>query len=109
MTEEERELWLERINSYKSSGLTAAQWCEHNDIPIHKLRYRIAYFNKENSQKSKKPQWVSVVTPKSDKEKIPDKTKSTPLKVTIGKSTIEVSSGFDPDTFKKVVGILSKC
>lgn len=32
-----------------------------------------------------------------------------PLKVTIGKATIEVVSGFDEATFQSVIRVLSQC
>ena len=108
MNEDERKLWIERIESYKSSGLTAVKWCEINNVSIYKLRHRITCLNKEKKQKTKKIQWASVITTEN-KRTIESKPQDIPLKVTVGHSTIEVSSGFDPETFKSVVEILSKC
>ena len=47
MNEDERKLWIERIESYKSSGLTAVKWCEINNVSIYKLRHRITCLNFE--------------------------------------------------------------
>ena len=105
MTEEERKLWTKRIEDYRGSGLTAVKWAEENNVSVHTLRYRITQFNKEKEEIFKETQWASVVLEKSvaEKETYPS------LKVTVGKATIEVAKGFDSDTFKDVVRILSQC
>lgn len=109
MKDEDRKLWTDRINDYRSSGLTAAKWSEDRGIAIHKLRYYINKFNKEKKQNlnqaSKEIQWASVVP----KEASVKNKSSNPLKVIIGKVTIEVVPGFDKDTFQSVVRILSQC
>ena len=109
MNEEDRKLWTERIEDYRSSGLTAAKWADDKGIAVHKLRYYINKFNKEKKQNSNKDseeiQWASVVPKAPAIENYPANT----LKVTIGTATIEVHAGFDKETFKSVVGILSQC
>lgn len=42
-----REIWLERIADYRSSGLSAREWCMKNSFPLSTLRYWIGKFNKE--------------------------------------------------------------
>lgn len=109
MKEEERKLWTERINDYKSSGLTAVKWAEENNLSVHKLRYHIHKFNKEKKQasneESKEIKWASIVPEKLEVQKVPTR----PLIVTIGKATIEVGPNFDEDTLESIVRILSKC
>ena len=109
MKEEDRKLWTDRIKDYRASGLTAVKWSEKNNVSVHKLRYYINKFNKEkkleSKQESKEPKWVSVVP---EKPIVENKSES-PLKITIGKATIEVVPGFDEDTFKSVIRILSQC
>ena len=113
MKEEDRKLWNERINDYRTSGLTAIKWAEDRQVAVHKLRYYINKFNKENKPNSndesiKSPgntKWASVTLKKSIVE---EKSKN-PLKVTIGKATIEVVPGFDENTLQSVIRILSQC
>jgi len=109
MKDEDRKLWTDRINDYRSSGLTAVKWAEDRSVSVHKLRYYIHKFNKEkkknSNQESKEIKWTSVVPA----ETIVDNKSNNPLKVIIGNATIEVASGFDEDTFKSVVRILSQC
>jgi len=106
MKDNKKEYWIEKIKTYRASGLTASQWCKEQGIAVHRLRYRITQFNKEKKNRSTKTKW-SCVTLKDEveqEENLPSK-----LKVTIGKSTIEISPGFDLDTFESVARISSKC
>ncbi len=109
MKDEGRKLWTDRINDYRASGLTAVKWAEDRGVSVHKLRYYIHKFNKEkkqnSNQESKENKWTSIVPG----ETIVDNKSNNPLKVIIGNATIEVASGFDEDTFKSVVRILSRC
>ena len=50
MKDEGRKLWTDRINDYRSNGLTATKWYEDRGIAIHKFRYYINKFNKEKKQ-----------------------------------------------------------
>src|SRR5690554_6251918 len=99
------EIWIKHIQDYRSSGLTAAKWCKQNEVNMNTLKYYITKFNKEKKQqKSNQVKWTSV---------LPGQSRSTvnnecPIKVTIGHSTIEVTSGFDPTTFESVVRILKE-
>ncbi|SHI21688.1 IS66 family insertion sequence element accessory protein TnpA, partial [Sporanaerobacter acetigenes] len=65
----ERELWTKRIEDYRASDLTAVKWCEENNVPVHKLRYKITQFNKEKKQTLKETQWASVIPEKPVAEK----------------------------------------
>lgn len=109
MKDEDRKLWIDRINDYRSSGLTAVQWAEDRGVAVHKLRYYIHKFNKEKKQELKQEsnevQWASVA-PKTSKV---NNSVDNHLKVTIGKATIKVAPGFDENTFQSVVRILSQC
>lgn len=113
MKEEDRKLWTERINDYRSSGLTAVKWAEDRGVAVHKLRYYINKFNKENKEKSNdesvkgsgNTKWASLAL---ENPIVEEKSKN-PLKITIGKATIVVNPGFNEDTFQSVIRILSQC
>ncbi|MCR2044814.1 IS66 family insertion sequence element accessory protein TnpA [Anaerosalibacter massiliensis] len=47
---EDRKLWIERIQDYRNSGLTAIKWSEEKGISVHKLRYYINKFSKESKE-----------------------------------------------------------
>lgn len=106
MNSEDRKLWTDRIEDYRSSGLTAAKWAEDKGVAVHKLRYYINKFNNEmKSQESNELQWTTVVPIDSVQKNKSDN----PLKIIVGKATVEVVSGFDKDTFESVIRILSQC
>jgi len=50
MREKNRKLWSERIEDYRTSGLSAVKWAEDKGVSIHKLRYYIHKFNKEKKK-----------------------------------------------------------
>ncbi len=99
---EKREMWEERIKEYRSSGQSASKWCEEKEYKLSRLRYWIHKFNKEKAANDPVPKWASVEV------KNPVMAQVHPIKITIGKSSIEVNSGFDPATFEKVIRILSQ-
>lgn len=108
MKEEDRKLWIDKIDSYRSSGLAAAKWAENHGISVHRLRYYINKFNKEKkqtlTQESKMIKWASIVqeTPKVERP-------ANPLRIVIGKANIEIDSPFDEDILESIVKVLSRC
>ncbi|SNT30736.1 hypothetical protein SAMN05446037_10851 [Anaerovirgula multivorans] len=105
--EETRLMWIERIEAYRLSGLSAKKWCEENEINFHALSYWSRKFKKEKAATGDSKQWLSVEIPKSPKEVLKPNS-STAIKVQIGVGTIEVEAGFDAAAFKNVVRILSE-
>lgn len=109
MKQEDRQIWMDRIIKYKSSGKIATTWCEENNVSVHSLRHYICKFNKENklksTEKNMKLKWTEL-----DIQNTPQaKNTNTSLKITIGQAIIEIGSDFDPITFESVVKVLSKC
>lgn len=41
--------WISHIEQYRSSGLTAKEWCNKNNLSINTLKYWISKLNKQNS------------------------------------------------------------
>lgn len=105
MNNDKKEFWIQCINDYRSSGLSAIKWAEANDISVHTLRNRICEYNKKDKEKSGKVKWTSVI---SENQLAKEET-SKVLKVTVGKGVIEVTPGFDQSTLKSLIEILSEC
>lgn len=98
-----RKIWIKHIQDYRSSGLTAAKWCEKNDLSINSLRYYIHKFNKEKKeQEAKQTKWATVVSAPS--EIVTTETQT--IKIKIGQATIEVGPAFDHHSFETVVRTL---
>lgn len=106
MSVEKRLLWQERIEDYQVSQLSAATWCEQNQVSIHTFRYWVKKFDKESMFASLKTEWLSVKVPVSDNEGSTAET-SCGVHINIGRASIVVSPGFDPQIFEDVVRILS--
>lgn len=47
--DENKEIWLKRVEEYRSSGLSQKIWCEENDVKPTSLRYWIMKLNKSQS------------------------------------------------------------
>ncbi|QTL97702.1 hypothetical protein GM661_18025 [Iocasia frigidifontis] len=100
-----REIWIERIQDYKASSLTAAKWCEENGLNINSLRYYIHKFNKEKKeQESSQTKWTAVFPARAENNNSETKT----IKITIGQAIIEVVPGFDSNTFETLIRILKE-
>lgn len=92
--------WKQYIEDYRSSGLTATAWSEKNKKSVHKLRYWITQFNKENKKVQEK-QWISVPI----KKQCPDELHPS-INLKIGFITIEVNSGFDKNVLMDVLSVV---
>ena len=98
-----REIWIKKIKDYRTSGLSAAKWCEENDLSINSLRYYIHKFNKEKKQQEfRQTKWAAVV-PASTENTVSE---TQNIKIAIGNATIEVFPEFDLNTLETVVRIL---
>lgn len=100
--EEKRIMWANYIKEYRASGLTAADWCEKNDIKLHNLKSWIKKQNKAKLAENNETKWVAL------KPTVPIAKNSNPIVVTIGNSTISVQPGFDQTTFRQVAKILQE-
>jgi len=107
MSVEKRMLWQDRIKDYRVSQLSAPAWCEQNQVSINTFRYWVKKFDKENMFATLKTEWLSVKVPVAGSNTSLGET-SCGIYVNIGRASIEVSSGFDPQVFEAVVRILSE-
>ena len=102
---EKRTIWEEHIKAYRSSKLSAAVWCEQNNVSVHALRTWITKFNKESNASSRPNDWISVeISNTASKSKV----NPSGICINIGSASIDVSSSFDPETLETVIEILSR-
>ena len=98
MTKKERqELWETRLAEYRASGQSVTAWCKEHNVNPQQLWY---WRRKEKQQvvEENAVSWLPV-----DLSEI--KSQSS-LLVRIGRATIEVNPGFDPELLLDVVNIL---
>ncbi|MCM3625123.1 helix-turn-helix domain-containing protein [Brevibacillus borstelensis] len=103
MTEEERrEVWIARIQDYRSSGEQAATWCERHGVTPRQLWYWMKKLQPAEKQKQaiRQPKWIPVHLDETSHDG------SSSLLVKVGSATIEVRPGFDPSLLADVVRVL---
>jgi hypothetical protein len=60
MTERQKqELWVKRIEDFRSSGQSQVAWCQEQDIPVHQLRYWLQK-QRKNVSESVGSRWISM-------------------------------------------------
>ena len=103
MNKEEREQlrkdWEARIADFKSSGQSAKEWCNANNIKPSKLHYWLRKF-KSDEQSSGSSQWLPVEV---------DDTHSNghAVVIKIGKAAVEIKPGYDRELLFDVLRTLS--
>lgn len=85
---------LAMVKSYRDSGLSAAHWCNDNQIKLSNLRYWISRFNRD--QHSVLENFIEY-HPECNR---------VPVSVFIGDIRIELRAGFDAQALKDAVFLL---
>lgn len=94
--------WDNLIQDYRTSGLTAAKWCETHGFKLHQLRFQISKRQKLNKNEQHMTQWIPLHSGSS----MP----SPSITVKIGNAEITVSDGFNKELFTDVVhSLLALC
>lgn len=96
-----RETWAQRVDAYRSSGLSGAAWCAANQVKEHQLWYWASRFRKESSDSSA----VTGFLPVQVQEPFP--ASIAPLLVRVGSVAIEVSPGYNEQLLRQLVQLLS--
>ncbi|KPV43987.1 IS66 family insertion sequence element accessory protein TnpA [Alicyclobacillus ferrooxydans] len=107
MSREEVQLqWKARVDEFRESGQTAAEWCRVHSLNVNQFRRWIHKFPKQGTAESPSPtiRWLSVTT------EDPTTTIATGPAITIhvGSASIEVQDGFNPTLLKQVVHALAE-
>jgi hypothetical protein len=99
-----RKQWKDRIESYRSSGLTMSAWCSANGFTLDQLKYWL-YKGKKKETPATAPQstpaFVSVAVTSAAEQR------SSVLWIEVGSARIEVQHGFQPELLREVVAALS--
>lgn len=84
------------VDNYRASGLTAARWCEENQVKLSNLRYWITKQNRQETFHNTEAAFVEF-------SPLPE---AAPLSVCIGAFRIELNPGFDALLLRDVVQAL---
>lgn len=105
-----RDWWRNHYDNWVSSKLSIGEYSNNNGIKKSTFYGWIKKFRKEDSKESNKDSKVQWATLKSfETEDINEAyTKLSPLKIVIGKASVEIDSNFDPELLNSVVKVLLK-
>jgi len=100
--QQRRQEWEKRIAKYRSSGQSVREWCEVSGVKPERLRNWLRR-KKAGSTETESTTWLQAVVsgPTPAEENEPG------LLVKVGKASIEVKPGFDPELLSTVVRVLS--
>lgn len=111
MAKESREVWAKRVERWKDSGLTAAEYAAEIGISARALkwwRWRLTT-KMEASATPRERRTAKSVEPITFVEVAPPPSKSTPIEVVLARGcTVRVPIGFDAPTFERLLGILER-
>jgi hypothetical protein len=121
------ETWLERVLTWRASGLSATAFCEGAEFGAGALRSWSSRFGREGKvsrsplgrQRKKEAgpgvRFARVVTAATDSDPAPEpeaaaltSRAAASVVVTLGRARIEVAAGFDPSLLRAVVGALEE-
>lgn len=98
------ELWKLRINNYRSSGLTAREWCSQNKFPLSTLRYWVHRLNKTQPSNGDDSKPIFAGLPVLTATSFLG---TAPVTIHMGTTRIEIMDSCHPDLLSNLIGILS--
>jgi hypothetical protein len=101
-----KEFWQSNINEYRSSGLTAENWCQTHNLSVSTLRYWITKIKKESLFQD------VDITPAFAKVDIKELSSfslggSSPVTIRLGSLEISVSNHCHPELLSNLIDILT--
>lgn len=100
--ETRRELWYERVEEYRASGLSVAAWCREHEVKEHQMRYWLRRFSPSLEPDATATTWLPVKVRDKGDSGDPDV-----IVVRVGDVAVEVRSGFDRTLLVAVVETLA--
>ncbi len=102
-TIELRKEWEQRLSAFRASGQAPAAWCAAHNLNLHQMRYWLRKSASAASPSCEATRWLALEVENME----PQKFQAT-LLIRVGKATIEISSGFDPNLLAAAVQSLSR-
>ena len=99
--EKRRELWCERVETFRASGESVAAWCREHGLKEHQMRYWLRRLSPVSEPESMTATWLPVNVRD-------DLSCSGEIVVRVGDVAIEVRPGFDRSLFVAVVETLAE-
>lgn len=96
--------WKQKVNDFRTSGLSMKKWSVQEGVKVYQLQYWCSKYPIVETDSLPKEGWATVNL-NNDKHTI---IKSSNLKISIGKCNIEINPGFDSDLLLEVIKVLSE-
>ncbi len=103
MNSSKKEFWQSNINDYRSSGLTAENWCQTHNLSVSALCYWITKFNRESLSQDVE---LTSSFAKVDISKLASFSLNGSASVTINLEIL-VSDNCHPELLANIIGILT--
>lgn len=94
-----RRRWQERILEYRSSGLTAAAWCEKTGCSISTMKYWITKINNANRHCDDETKWARCEIISGNPPG------NAAISIHVGAARIEVNPGFDHSLLSDILRV----
>lgn len=94
-----KEKWQSIVEAQISSGQTQIKWCDEQNVSIHKFRYWKRRLNEKQELSEGSNGFVAI--------KPTTVSKTSKMRINIGKATIEIDEEVDPMFLSSVVKVLS--
>lgn len=108
MESNEKNIWDERIEDYRNSGISLDQWCKLNNVTKSAMNYHLYDRPSRKKKKKEEGQSIKLVPAKIiDMEEAVSDDKGSVLTITVNGVSIEVDRSTDLELLSKVVGALS--
>lgn len=101
--QENKVLWVQRIEDYHTSGLPQVVWCQKQQVKISALRYWLRKLKEEPSEDTS--EWVQLKV--VENEKTTNSANDAFIKIHVGTFGIEIRKGFDQSVLLDIVKTLS--
>lgn len=95
--EEQSSIRRQKVNDYRASGQTAAEWCSENNVSTNKLRYWLTKCNREDNADTQQESFIELKQ---------TSVKEVPVIIKIGVVSIELYSGFHAETLRQAIAAI---
>lgn len=102
-----KEFWQSNINDYRTSGLSAQNWCQTHNVSISTLRYWITKFKNESLSQGFEASPTTFAKIDISKLASFSLNGSAPVIIRLGSLEISVSDNCHPDLLANLVSILT--
>jgi hypothetical protein len=94
--------WRDRLEDFAQSEMTVQQWCDFNALPIHQYHYWRRRLATKKTDHHDNSTWMALSVIEPALLSTP-----APLTLHIAGAQIQITSGFDPELLRAVVGALA--